>query len=435
MKFLAVAASILALAKASRASEETSVWDRLGNLSPYHVAPSASGVRSALPSDCTIDQVMLMHRHGSRWPLASELVFIQNLTYKLGNASDAIQKAKLPPNMEFLKDGYVTHLGHDNLTAPGREQLFEHGVDFLLQYPHLTTNTILAGAQDRVLESAQWFGFGYFGRYFESAPSINFTTIPEDAKTVSWITPMDTCAKWDYNYGNNATVEWGTVYLPPITKRLNRLLPGVNLTDADTHGALYACAYDLAAYGTSPWCDVFTTSELRDFEYELDLLMDSAFGYGLPGKMGPLLGTIFVDKLIDRFSNTSGDAAELYLEFGHDTTIDNALTALGLAKDKQPLPASGPVDPNRKWRTSNQVPFAAKMVWEKFTCSSSFAGPQIRLMLNDAVLPLTICSKTRQDRSYGTCALDAFVSANNFSTSVQWGDATWNATCGAAVLA
>ena len=60
--------------------------------------------------------------------------------------------------------------------------------------------------------------------------------------------------------------------------------------------------------------------------------MDGAFGYNLPGDMGPLLGSLFVDKLIDRFENKTGDAMPVYLEFGHDTTIDMALTALGLAK-------------------------------------------------------------------------------------------------------
>lgn len=67
--------------------------------------------------------------------------------------------------------------------------------------------------------------------------------------------------------------------------------------------------------------------------------------------MGPVLGTLFVNKLIERyllqvtdilysllttgsrrFTNASGDAAPAYLEFGHDTTIDLALAALGLAK-------------------------------------------------------------------------------------------------------
>lgn len=167
---------------------------------------------------------------------------------------------------------------------------------------------------------------------------------------------MDTCKNWQYAYGNNVripsplhspslpfqnltclyrrqlTVEWGASYLPPIAKRLNKLLPGVNLTTADVHGALYACAYDLAAHGVSPWCGAFSQRELADFEYELDLLMVGAFGYNLPGDMGPLLGSLFVSKLVERFTNATGDARPMYLEFGHDTTIDMALTALGLAK-------------------------------------------------------------------------------------------------------
>ena len=69
-----------------------------------------------------------MHRHGARYPLASELVFITELVEKLGNATAAIKKARLPDSLEFLKDGYTTTLGHDDLTAPGRLELFQHGV-------------------------------------------------------------------------------------------------------------------------------------------------------------------------------------------------------------------------------------------------------------------------------------------------------------------
>ena len=49
-----------------------------------------------------------------------------------------------------------------------------------------------------------------------------------------------------------------------------------------------------------------------------------------------------------------------------------ALTGLGLAKDTPPLSAKGPVRHNRKFRTTRQVPFAAQMVWEKFSCTESF---------------------------------------------------------------
>ena len=62
--------------------------------------------------------------------------------------------------------------------------------------------------------------------------------------------------------------------------------------------------------------------------------MDGAFGYNLPGNMGPTLGALYVNKLIQRFTSpTAGaDTRPVYLEFGHDTTIDMALTALVLVK-------------------------------------------------------------------------------------------------------
>lgn len=69
-----------------------------------------------------------MQRHGSRYPLASELVYITGLVNKLANASAAIKKAKLPSGLAFLKEGYNSTLGHDDLTAPGRQQLFNHGI-------------------------------------------------------------------------------------------------------------------------------------------------------------------------------------------------------------------------------------------------------------------------------------------------------------------
>ncbi|KAJ7476057.1 phosphoglycerate mutase-like protein [Mycena latifolia] len=411
-----------------------SVLNHLGNLSPYAKAPVPHGVSETLPADCAVEQVMLMGRHGSRFPLSSELPYITNLTAKLAAPAGAaaIKRAHLPASMQFLKDGYTSTLGVNDLTAPGRRQLFDHGVDFRLRYPNLAASSVLAGNQDRVVESAQWFSQGFFGRAWANLSASVFSTIQEDSVTVSWITPMDTCPKWQYAYGQSAVDAWGAVYLPPITKRLNKLIPGVNFTDGDAHGALYACAYDYAAHATSPWCAVFTADEILDFEYELDLLMDGAFGYNLPGTMGPLLGSLFVNTLIDRFTNATGAAQEMYLEFGHDTTIDMALAALGLAKDKTPLPATGPVPAHRAFRTSTQVPFAAQMVWERFSCSSSSSSaPQIRLLLNDAPFPLAACAKSAFDRAHGSCALAAFVKANSFSTGVKFGDEAWNATCGA----
>lgn len=148
--------------------------------------------------------------------------------------------------------------------------------------------------------------------------------------------------------------------------------------------------------------------------------------------MGPTLGSLYVGKLVERLSASNATQA-VFLEFGHDTTIDLALTALGLFKDSQPLSATGPVRANRKFKTSDQVPFGAQMLWERFTCSATGLGagaPQVRLLLNDAPVPLASCS-SGAGKHYGSCSVDAFVKANEKAASVVWGDATWAAACGA----
>ena len=77
-----------------------------------------------------------------------------------------------------------------------------------MKYPHLQANSILAGNQDRVVESAQWFAQGYFGRSWAALNATEFSTIAEDSVTPSWITPMNTCENWQYDYGNNVRVHF-----------------------------------------------------------------------------------------------------------------------------------------------------------------------------------------------------------------------------------
>ncbi|KAH7913208.1 phosphoglycerate mutase-like protein [Hygrophoropsis aurantiaca] len=399
---------------------------RLGTLTPYKKAPIVEGIRE-LPDDCSVDQVMLTHRHGSREPVEEELPLIQGLTYKLGNASDAIANAKLPDNLQFLKQGYVTNLQIGRLTAVGRKQLFDHGVDFIFRYPQLHAETFVAGNESRVIESSHWFGDGYLGM---SASDAEYTTLPDGGN--NWIRPFIGCPAWNEYMNSTATlpeVIWSKKYIPPITRRLNKLLPGVNLSDDDTHGALFACAYDLASYNSSPWCNVFSPTELTYFDYESDLQMNGACGYTLKAPvLGPMLGSLYVNKMIERFQNKTGDAKSLYLEFGHDATINFAMAAIGLAQDEPPLNPYA-IDPFRKWRTSNQVPFAANMVWERFSCHKSFKEPQIRLILNEEIFPLEKCAKTNADRTHGTCSLANFITANKFSTDIKYGDQFWNDTC------
>jgi len=420
----------LALAPAA-AAQAFNLYEHLGNLSPYFTpANTPASLLSGIPESCSVDRAFLVHRHGSRQPISSELPTIQNLSYYLNNNTALFKnpKGQLPSEFSFLTSGWSSSFTLNNLSAPGRQQLFDHGVALRLDYPSLYTDTVLAGDQDRVVESAQWFMDGYYGRYVEDVAVLN--KIAEDNLTISWITSTDTCKTWEYSSGNDLVSEWGKVYLPRVAARMNQALssayPGANFTAQHAHGALWACAYGTAVYGVgrSPWCGVFKSQEILDFEYELDLLMRGAFGYGLPNNQGPVLGSLLVSNVTTFLQGSAGQ--NLSLNFAHDTTIDLGLTALGLASDES-YPANGPPNPSRNWRTSTQVPFAAQMLFKRLTCSGN--ETRIQLELNGVNFDLAPVGCTSD--YYGTCKLADFIATKNVQTAMNItdGDATWTSAC------
>ncbi|KAH8898012.1 phosphoglycerate mutase-like protein [Thozetella sp. PMI_491] len=426
----------LASAYPSGDANDFNIYEHLGNLSPYFVPSNTpESLKSGAPPTCTVDKAFLVHRHGSRSPLSDEVQVIQNLSSYISDnrALFSSPQTTVPGEFAFLvaKSWASTFVTND-LSPIGRQQLFDHGVALRLGYPQLYTDQALVGNQDRVVESAVWFMDGYYGRSANTSATRNL--IKEDEQTVSWITPMDTCDSWSYSYGGSAVAAWGTVYLPPIMKRINGLLaevfPGVNFTATHVHGMLYACAYGTAVYGkdSSPWCPIFLPQEILMHEYEYDLLMRNAFGYGLPGNMGPVLGSMLVANLTDFMLQS---AQNLSLNFGHDTTIDMGLAALGLAFDDKYL-VGGPVDPNRSWRTARQVPFAAQMLWRGLSCGcGKKRTKRIQLLLNEANFDLSPVG-CKSD-AYGTCGLTDFLAADRVQAArnTTFGDVNWATACAA----
>lgn len=160
----------------------------LGNLAPYFTPDTgiAGSPGKGMPPQCTISQVSLMHRHGSRYPLSNELPYIANLSAKINsaNVSTALDKLSLPSAFSFLQGSgrWRNRLGTNDLTAPGRQQCFDHGVQFRLAYPTLNVTNVLVGNQDRVVESAMWWRQGYGGRNWSNVTSQ--TLINEDNVTM-----------------------------------------------------------------------------------------------------------------------------------------------------------------------------------------------------------------------------------------------------------
>lgn len=158
-----------------------------------------------------------------------------------------------------------------------------------------------AAGKERIIESSRWWKQGFEGGPFEvavdSLPQPDLTIpISKVRSLVLWhdyyhilialktsnnTLGVQTCAvDGDLRplWGSTAHAKWLSTFAPPITDRLNRLLPGANLTDVDTVNLMSLCGFDTAAKNgmPSPWCDVFTTDEWKSNEYYYDMEVSPA---------------------------------------------------------------------------------------------------------------------------------------------------------------
>lgn len=91
--------------------------------------------------------------------------------------------------------------------------------------------------------------------------------------------------------------------------------------------------------------------------------------------------------------------------------------AMGLFAQEVPPNPTSP-DPNRNWLASKLVPFAARMITEKLSCTTEEAEVDfVRVFVNDAMQPLAFCG----DGS-GICTLDEFVASQEYARSDGAGD-------------
>ncbi|KAG8998182.1 hypothetical protein FRB95_004367 [Tulasnella sp. JGI-2019a] len=277
--------------------------------------------------------------------------------------------------------------------------------------------------------------------------------------------------------------QWLATYAPPIAARLQSYLPGLTLTDSDVRFLMSLCGFETAYLGekeTSPWCTVFSNGEWLSNEYWYDLEKYWGEGYGNP--LGRARGSGWVNELVARLTGSSvsmsgcvnrtldtdpatfplpPNAPSIFADFSSDNNMAGILSALGILHDDMPLPPLGPPPADRLWVASKLVPFATKLVVEKISCDGTkglqpgqkqrqrermvVAGgnfldidekilsfptsisdiPYVRIILNDAVVPMVFAGCGDLASSSGICHLDAFVAAQAFST----GGGEWDELC------
>ncbi|KZO91037.1 phosphoglycerate mutase-like protein [Calocera viscosa TUFC12733] len=452
------------------ASEDFDIFKYWGNLSPWYSVPSFGLDSSPLvPDGCRVTALHFLHRHGARYPTTSpdKSVGPAGLAGRLHDAVVAGKNWSASGELDFLND-WVWRLGADILTPFGREQMFKLGVDIRIKYGFLLNNftesqtlpVFRTESQDRMRSSAENFALGFFG---ERAKEQYLASITVEAHGFNnTLSPYYTCPN-SFNatkaYRQNPVLKvWIPKYLKDTLPRIQNMLEGFELTYADVFTMQTTCAYETVALGYSAFCGLFTQEEWEGFEYAWDIYFWYDSGWGSPTARG--LGLGYVKELVARLTSTpitTHDSTtnstlddnpitfplgnSLYVDATHETVVLNILTALNLSSFTTTGPPPGDHIPEtRSFIASQVVPFGTNVQFQVLACDAT-PDPQIRIILNDGVVPLEGLGECPYQKD-GMCPVDIFVAAEKQvlqETDWSWackGDWTippgteWNTTTG-----
>ncbi|ESK92182.1 acid phosphatase [Moniliophthora roreri MCA 2997] len=420
-----------------------------GNLSPwYSVGNGAFGINSGpeTPDTCRVTGLHFLHRHGARYPTAwASYGGPANFSSRLHNVADQWTTSG---ELEFMND-WTYKLGEELLTPFGRQQLYDLGISMRLKYGFLLKNftesntvpVFRTESQDRMLHSALNFAIGFFGYPFEGQYQQSITI--EAANFNNTLAPYDTCPN-----ANRRTVSdrgtwyasrWADKYLASARKRLQKQITGFELSVQDVFTMQQLCAYETVAIGYSKFCELFTEDEWEGFDYALDLAFwyNSAFG----SPVARVQGAGWIQEMLHRLENRpvteetnkfsmnftlDGDTRtfpvdqSLYVDATHEVVVLNIITALNLTSfaEDGPLPYDH-IPKKRKFKVSQLAPFATNIQFQLLSCTSR-DGPQIRIIINDGVVPLTGIEGCPKNKD-GMCPVDTFIKAQKkLLDKVDW---------------
>ncbi|RFU25358.1 hypothetical protein B7463_g10969, partial [Scytalidium lignicola] len=368
-----------------------SVLKHYGGNGPYSDR-EAYGISRDPPAGCAVDQVIMLKRHGERYPDPSIGANFEHSLSKVYRANSTFKN-----DLEFLNSWTYwlpaeSYYAEETFSGPyaGLLSGYTHGTEYRARYGHLWDGVskvpMFSSGYERIIETARKFGEGFFGYNYTEIVGLNI--INENAtQGADSLTP--TCVH------DNDTATCGnlTNILPEFyvaAKRLNSLAPGMNLNVTDIYNLMQMAAFELNARPFSPWIDVFTLDEWASFGYTQDLQYYYCNGPG--DRNMKAVGNVYVNASLVLL-NKGPSIGKIWFNFCHDTNITPVIAALGIVTPSKHLPTDQ-VAWGNPWSTGNIVPMSGHIVLERLSCNATAISPKgtfVRAVLNEAVVPFPTC--------------------------------------------
>ncbi|KAI1076310.1 histidine acid phosphatase [Whalleya microplaca] len=405
----------------------------LGANGPWFAGPNIFGISPEVPKNCHVDQAAYVLRHGSRYPDkgAYEGWVSMYERFRAGNYTSRGSLSFLPNWQPVLKNP-SSQIAMENPT--GAKESYDLGYTLRTRYPDLYQDgdefTVWANNYTRVLQTASMFVRGFLGyAAAQNGSIISVTSKGFPAALGDSLSPSDMCPAFQDSEGGDFKTTWDNIWVPPVQKRLQALVKGnLTLTASDVSQIPYLCGFESHITGQlSPWCDVFTDEELKQYEYSNDLRYYYGVGPGtsLPKKMmtpflNALIGVLRVGPDVNGVKN-DGSAfklPKLLMTFLNDGQLTELVTASGVFDDQPPL-SSTKKDDYRLWVGSHYVTMRGTIAFERLNCTTARSNDAyIRIRLNDAVYPVPCC----QSGPGSSCPLDDYVEyvAKKYAAEGDW---------------
>ncbi|OTB16807.1 hypothetical protein K445DRAFT_316285 [Daldinia sp. EC12] len=415
----------------------------LGANGPWYAGPNVFGISPEPPQGCHVDRAAYISRHGSRYPDQGAYDGWVSMyeRFRISNYTTSGSLSFLPNWQPVLEDP-ASQIGMENPT--GVKEALDLGYTLRTRYPGLYREgddfMVWANNYTRVLQTASTFVRGYLGVAASQKGSIiSVTSRGFPAGVGDSLAPSDMCPNFKDSEGGEYKSTWDAIWIPPVQDRLQKLIKGnLSLTASDISQIPYLCGFESHITGRlSPWCDVLTDEELKQYEYSNDLRYYYGIGPGtdLPKKMmTPFLNTLvgILQNGTSTGTGTNGstfDIPKLLVSFLNDGQLTELVTASGVF-DEQPALSPTKKDDSRLWVGSRYVSMRGTIAFERLNCATKgddepgaypadgLNDTYIRIKLNDAVYPVPSCN----DGPGSSCKLSDYVRyvAEKYAAEGDW---------------
>ncbi|KAK9473659.1 acid phosphatase [Dipodascopsis tothii] len=385
-----------------------SVLKHYGGNGPYSNNPGV-GISRDPPSNCEVDQVMLLSRHGERFPDPSNGAAMEAALAKVTGTNKTLTGSlAFVADWEYFVPGESWY-AQETWTGPynGLADLYQRGNNYRNRYGHLWDGAsivpIFSSGYERIINSARAFGQGFLGYNYTESAALNIIS-ESNTQGADSLTPS--C----YTNADSKCTELTNV-MPIFYDTAARLNAenGLNLNVSNIYSLMQMAAFELNARKDSPWIHVFTEDEWYAYGYTQDLQYYHCYGPG-SNTTNPV-GAVYANATLTLLNQGPKKAGSMFWNFCHDTNITPVLSAMGISVPTKSLPLDQVPVPHQ-YRSGDLVPMGGHLVLERMTCKATTtyeAGTYVRVVVNEAVIPIDDC----QTGPGYSCGL------NNYTTRLQ----------------